>query len=73
MLVSATGGEGSSPPKNHKKIGSLRKLTCERLLEWQPVICQFQVIKFFPPEIEAMWPVSCERKLPIDKAAKVGV
>ena len=33
MLVSATGGEGSSPSKNHMKIGSLRKkkLTCDRL------------------------------------------
>ena len=31
MLVSATGGEGSSPSKNHVKIGSLRKLTRDRL------------------------------------------
>ena len=31
MLVSATGGDGSLPSKNHVKIGSLRKLTCERL------------------------------------------
>ena len=31
MLVSAVGREGSSPSKNHVKIGSLRKLACERL------------------------------------------
>ena len=31
MLVSATGGDVSLPSKNHVKIGSLRKLTCERL------------------------------------------
>ena len=29
MLVSATGGEGSSPSKNHVKIRPFRKLTCE--------------------------------------------
>ena len=29
MLVSATGGEGSSPSKNHVKIGPLKKLINE--------------------------------------------
>ena len=29
MLVSASGGEGSSPWKNHVKIGLLRKLTSQ--------------------------------------------
>ena len=29
MLVSTTGGEGSSPSKNHLKIGPLTKVTCE--------------------------------------------
>ena len=29
MLVSAGGRKGSSPSKNHVKIGPLRKLTCE--------------------------------------------
>ena len=29
MLMSAGGGEGSSPSKNHVEIRPLRKLTCE--------------------------------------------
>ena len=33
MLVSASGGEGSSPLKNQVKIGFLRKLTCERAFQ----------------------------------------
>ena len=35
MSVSAAGGEGSAPLKNHVKIGSLRKLTCERLFRME--------------------------------------
>ena len=70
MLVSATGRKGSSPSKNHVKIGSLRKLTCEDFLEWR----QFQANRLiFLHEMRAMLPVAYEHKLSVDKAAIVGV
>ena len=66
MLVSATGGERSSPSKNHVKIGSLRKLTCERF--FRMATCHSPI--FSTPSKQCG---QYERKSPVDKAVKVAV